>query len=262
MSPAADPDAFISFAVQSGSNGNCIYVAAGGTSLLIDAGVSGVCAQRRLAARGVDIRRIDALLLSHDHSDHSGGAGVFHRKYGLPLYATRPTARAIADRLGTVADLRHFAAGESFEIGALTVHTQPTPHDGVDGVCFVLEHAGRRLGVLTDLGFVFPELEELLPQLDGVYLESNYDPDMLQDGPYPWWLKQRIRGDGGHLANAEAAALLDECTDSRLRWAVLAHLSESNNTPELALDCARARVRRPLAISVASRYDASDTMRL
>ncbi len=124
-------------------------------------------------------------------------------------------------------------------------------------MCFVIEHGGKRLGVLTDLGFVFPELEELIGQLDAVYLESNYDPDMLANGPYPIYLQRRIAGDGGHLANAEAARLLRDFSHNRLRWAALAHLSEHNNTPELALQTAREIVQRGLPIHVAGRYEVS-----
>ena len=250
--------AMLTFSCQSGSNGNCIFVQAGRTRLLIDAGISGKQAAARMAVHGQDIRRVDALLLSHDHSDHSRCAGVFQRKFGLPLYGTGRTLAACAYALGKVHDVRPFAAGDSFAIGEAVVHTLSTPHDGADGVCFVIEHDGRRLGVLTDLGFVFPELEALLPTLDAAYLESNYDPDMLARGPYPPFLQARIRGDGGHLANAEAATLLEHFTDGRLAWAALAHLSEQNNTPELALATARATVRPALPLHVARRTGVSE----
>lgn len=249
----------ITFSCQSGSNGNCIFVQAGRTRLLFDAGISGLQAQRRLARHGQDIARADALLLSHDHSDHARGAGVFQRKFGLPIHATAATLRACKAMIAPVEDVRSFKAGQTLEIGEAIVHTIPTPHDGADGVCFVVEHDRRRLGVLTDLGFVFPELEELLPTLDAVYLESNYDPRMLANGPYPPHLQARIRGDSGHLANAQAAELLRDFSDGRLQWAALAHLSQTNNTPELALKTARRVLgRRALDLHVASRYDATD----
>lgn len=255
----------LTFSCQSGSNGNCIFVQGGRTRVLLDAGISGRQMQQRLALRGQDARGLDALVLSHDHSDHVRSAGIFQRKFGVPIYATAPTARACRGLLGSVDDVRPFTAGQTLEIGELRIHTLPTPHDGVDGVCFVVEHDGRRLGVLTDLGFVFPELEELLPTLDAVYLESNYDPEMLRTGPYPYHLQRRITGDGGHLANAEAACLLRDCTDGRLRWAALAHLSETNNTPDLALQTARDLLRAHRirdALVVASRYEASPTLEL
>ena len=245
------------FSCQSGSNGNCIFVQAGRTRLLIDAGISGLAAERRMAARGQEIRRVDALLLSHDHNDHARSAGIFHRKFHLPIYATPGTYRACKSVIGEVDEVRQFAPGETLSIGEATVHTIPTPHDGVDGVCFVVEHANSRLGVLTDLGFVFPELEELLPTLDAVYLESNYDPDLLANGPYPWHLKARITGDGGHLSNDEAATLLRDFTDGRLQWAALAHLSEQNNRPDVAYRTARRICGQKMPISVASRTEVS-----
>lgn len=250
------------FSCQSGSNGNCIFIQAGRTRLLIDAGISGRAAQQRLAQHGQDIRQVDALLISHDHIDHVRSAGAFCRRYGIPIYATEKTFAACRRYLGPVAEPHVFRAGASFDIGEARIHTFPTPHDGVDGACFVIEHAGRRLGVLTDLGFVFPELEELMGGLDGVYLESNYDPDMLRNGPYPIFLQRRIRGDGGHLANAEAATLLRDFSNGRLQWAALAHLSEHNNTPELALQTARGILGRPLPLHVASRYEASALLEL
>jgi phosphoribosyl 1,2-cyclic phosphodiesterase len=172
--------------------------------------------------------------------------------------------------LGDLHDVRHFRPGDSFEIGQAVIHTLPTPHDGADGVCFIIEHRGKRLGILTDLGFVFPELEEALPGLDGAYLESNYDPQMLRDGPYPPALQARIRGDGGHLSNNEAACLLRDFSDGRLQWAALAHISQHNNTPELALTTAgrtlsarsdaqhHTSTRRPLGLYVANRYGPSE----
>lgn len=250
------------FSCQSGSNGNCIFVQAGRTRLLIDAGISGKRAEQRMASHGENIRNVDALLLSHDHGDHTRSAGIFQRKFGLPIYATAGTLAACRTQLEPVDDVRTFDSGGVIEIGEAAIHTIATPHDGVDGVCFIIEHRGKRLGILTDLGFVFPELEELLGELDAVYLESNYDPHMLAHGPYPMMLQDRIRGGGGHLANAEAACLLRDFTDGRLRWAALAHLSEQNNTPQIALQTARQIVPRDMTVHVASRSRVSEMFTL
>jgi phosphoribosyl 1,2-cyclic phosphodiesterase len=250
------------FSCQSGSNGNCIFVQAGRTRILVDAGISGKQARLRMAEAGQDIGRVDALLISHDHHDHVTSAGVYQRAFSLPIWATAGTMQACAGRLGDLHDVRTFRPGDSFQIGEAVVHTFPTPHDGVDGVCFVIEHQGKRLGILTDLGFVFPELEEILPGLDGAFLESNYDPRMLRDGPYPAALQARIRGDGGHLSNEEAACLLRDFSDGRLKWAALAHLSQHNNTPELALAAARHAVRRGLTLHVASRFGPSEVFQV
>ena len=251
------------FSCQSGSNGNCIFVQAGGTRLLVDAGISGQQAALRLETRGEPIRAVDALLVTHEHGDHARCAGIYQRKYGLPIYATHRTAHACRRVWQRVHDVRTFTAGETLQVGGVQVETIPTAHDAVDGVCYVVQHGQLRLGVLTDLGCTFSGLAELLATLDGVFLESNYDPGMLASGPYPYYLKRRISGDRGHLANGEAGALLrDHASEERLRWAVLSHLSEVNNTPELALQTAQQLVDRPLPIHVASRYEVSPVYEL
>jgi len=244
--------------LQSGSNGNCIYVEAGDVRLLFDAGISGLQAERRLADRGRDIRGCHALIISHNHSDHCRSAGVFHRKFGLPVYMTGPAYRSVRKYLGAVREVRQYAAGESLRFGGVTVHTLRTPHDGLETACFIIEHEGRRLGVLTDLGYPFPALADALSQLDAAFLESNYDRAMLWDGPYPEHLKHRIAGAGGHLSNEEAATLVRNHANGRLKWLAIAHLSEENNRPELALAAHRARVGRLLPLHHASRYEAGE----
>lgn len=246
-------------ALQSGSNGNCVFVETSGVRLLIDAGISGSQVQERLAAVGVDPAQLDALLISHDHSDHVRGMGVYHRKFGTPVYVTERTLLAARRRvpLGRVEDVRCFHAGESFRLGAVTVETVPTPHDSADGVGFVLDDGRHRLGVLTDLGHVFAGLDEVLRSLDAVLLESNYDPQMLEAGPYPPPLKARIRGPHGHLSNGESAALLRQAFRRRLRWACLGHLSEQNNDPAVALATHRAVLGGRRALALASRHRAS-----
>jgi phosphoribosyl 1,2-cyclic phosphodiesterase len=240
--------------LQSGSNGNCIYVEAGDARLLFDAGITGKQAACRLASFDRDIRRCQALIISHDHADHIRSAGVFHRKFGVPVYATEAAWANVAERLGAVSDLSFFSPGDVLSFGDVSVQTVPTPHDGTDGVAFVVRHDGRQLGILTDLGHPFRRLSQLLAELDATYLESNYDPEMLETGPYPPELKARIRGPRGHLSNVEAARLVAEHAGRRLRWLALAHLSEFNNRPELALATHREIVRPSLPVHVASRY--------
>lgn len=249
--------------LQSGSNGNCIYVETGGMRLLFDAGISGLQAHRRLEAHGVDIRRIDGVFISHDHSDHTRCAGVYHRKFGLPIYATQLTFQAASryQNLGKFREVNYFQAGMPLDMGKLVIETIPTPHDAADGVGFVINSGGKRLGILTDLGHVFEGLADLIATLDAVLIESNYDPHMLATGPYPQQLKKRISGPGGHLSNAQAADLLAGC-GGHLQWACLGHLSEENNTPDLAIATHRQIVPPELQLHVASRYGASDMMRL
>ncbi|OGW40819.1 MAG: hypothetical protein A2010_13300 [Nitrospirae bacterium GWD2_57_9] len=251
----------IAISLQSGSNGNCIYVETHGVRLLFDAGISGVSAAERLAVHGRDIRKVDAVIISHDHGDHIRHAGVFQRKYGLPIYVTPATLSAAASRctLGKLKDIRHFRSCDKLVFGDVVVHAVPTPHDGADGSAFIVEAQGKRLGILTDLGHVFKDLVSLVSSLDAVFLESNYDPAMLAAGPYPAYLKQRIKGPRGHLSNLEAAELLGRATEARrLKWACLSHLSEQNNHPDVALNTHRTVLSDSLTLYTADRYKVSD----
>lgn len=251
----------IAFSLQSGSSGNCIYVETNGVRLLFDAGLTGVQTQERLAATGRDIRSVDAVIISHDHYDHISHAGVLQRKYGLPVYATPATFAAANARrpLGKMQDVRHFRSCDKLRFGDVVVHAVPTPHDGADGAVFIVEAAGRRLGIMTDLGHVFKDLIHLVSSLDAVFLESNYDPDMLARGPYPAYLKQRIRGPHGHISNSESAEILRRAAAGRrMQWACLAHLSEQNNHPDVALKTHRELVQDGMTIHVADRYRATE----
>ncbi|MFH1434108.1 MAG: MBL fold metallo-hydrolase [Pseudomonadota bacterium] len=245
----------LAVSLQSGSSGNCIYVEAAGVRLLFDAGLSGRQAELRLERHGRDIRDVDALIISHDHGDHIGFAGIYQRKYGLPVYATNGTMKAARRKLGLgrMHDVRHFVRGDVLDFGSVAVETVPTEHDAADGVGFVVVSEGKRLGILTDLGHVFGRLERVMASLDAVFIESNYDPDRLATGRYPEYVKQRIRGPKGHLSNIEAAELV-AAHGKRLTWACLAHLSEENNDPDLALETARGIVGKKLTLHVATRY--------
>jgi phosphoribosyl 1,2-cyclic phosphodiesterase len=244
----------IAISLQSGSNGNCLYVESNGKSLLFDAGIRAIEAERRLALYGRDIRNIDGLIISHDHADHVRHAGVYQRRFGIPLFITPRTLQKAeaSHRLGRLQDVHHFFSGGSFSFDNLTVETLPSPHDGADGSLFVVSSETKRLGIFTDLGHVFEQLYAVTASLDAVFLESNYDHSMLARGPYPSFLKQRIRGPEGHLSNRESAELLRECKN--LKWACLAHLSKNNNTPECALRTHRDILGDSMALFTASRY--------
>ncbi len=247
----------IAISLQSGSNGNCIYVETNGVRLLFDAGISGIRAASRLEAYGRDIRKVDALIISHDHADHISHAGVYQRKYGLPMYITpRTLVKAESEnKLGKLTNINNFHAGEKLQFGKVSVQTIPTPHDGIDGAAFVISSGGKKLGILTDLGHVFRELYTVISSLDAVFIESNYDPLMLSRGPYPDFLKKRIQGPKGHLSNVESAELLQAGT--KLKWACLAHLSEKNNNPHVALKTHFEIVGRSFSFYAASRYMSS-----
>ena len=251
----------VTFSLQSGSNGNSIYVEAGGVRLLFDAGIAGKRAEGRMRVRGCDPCDVTALIISHDHHDHVRCAGIYQRKFKLPIYMTKRTHQAVNCDLGPLSDVRYFKAGQRLSLDGVTVHTIPTPHDAADGVAFVVEYENRRLGILTDLGHPFRKLRSTLPTLDAVYLESNYDPEMLETGPYPAPLQERIRGGQGHLSNEQAADLL-RAAGTRLQWVALAHLSEQNNDPDLAMRTLRRRLSRRFPLRLASRYDVSELMKV
>ncbi len=238
--------------LQSGSSGNCVFVRSNGTRILFDAGISACKAQSRLASYGHDVSDCHALVLSHEHSDHVSGVGALHRKFGLPVYANESTWRATCQRpsTGNIGDPNYFVSGQPFQIGSLRIEPIRTPHDAVDGVCFVVEdlQSGQRLGILTDLGHVFRGLRKVIASLDAVLIESNYDDQMLHGGPYPQHLKNRIAGKHGHISNEEAAKLLKECDAGQLQWVCLGHLSAHNNSPEVAL----ATHRQNMAIGLPS----------
>ncbi len=243
--------------LQSGSNGNCLYIEAGDVKLLVDAGISGICAQRRLASHGRDIHDVDAVIISHDHADHAKNIGVYQRKFNLPVCVTKATlAAAGRHKLGELREVRFFRSGRAIRVGGATIETIRTPHDAADSVALVIDDGDSRLGILTDLGHIFDGLADVIATLDAVLIESNYDPRKLAGGPYPQRVKARITSDAGHLANAESAGLL-AATGGRLRWACLGHLSEANNTPELAMAASEGAVGGTFPLYLAGRYEAS-----
>ena len=254
----------ILISLQSGSNGNCLYVETKSAGVLIDAGISARQAAARLATTGRDIKTVDALFISHDHSDHTRAMGTYHRKFDVPVYVTEKTLAAIhrRSRQGTLRNVHTFVSGTTFQLGELKIEPIPTPHDGVDGVAFVLDDGVSRLGIFTDLGHVFPGLFEVLATLDAVVIESNYDPQMLEEGPYPAELKKRILGPGGHLSNKEAAEVLARLDLQHLQWVCLAHLSEKNNHPEIALRTHRELLGEQITLYVANRHRESACMEI
>jgi len=226
------------FALQTGSCGNCYYYESGDVKLLFDAGISLKCAVKRMAEYGATSDGISGLFISHDHSDHISCAGVFHRGLKTPVHCAQKTFSAMERRMGKIRReiICHFVPGETVEVGHVKVTTLPTPHDAVDPCAFVVDDGQCTVGILTDLGHGFPGLRKILCDLDVVFMESNYDEATLADNMfYPEPLKRRIRGNHGHLENEESANLLRDFADDRLQVVLLCHLSAENNTPELAL---------------------------
>src|SRR5712691_9741608 len=220
--------------LSSGSSGNCLWVEAGGTRALIDAGLPLRETAHRCARAGISLRDVTDVFLTHEHADHAHGAGVLGRKLGVRIHATRGTLRALRD-----------PPPEELPVAV--------PHDAHEPVAYVLEDATVRAAIVTDLGCAPRALVRALQNLDALILEMNHDLRMLLDGPYPWTLKQRVRSDRGHLSNAQGAQLLAQVLHPGLRHLVLAHLSEHNNTA--------ARARRE-AEKVLSKYGSSASLAL
>jgi len=249
--------------LQSGSNGNCLYVESGDVRLLFDAGLTGAQTKWRLNSLGVDIMEVQAVIISHAHNDHVRYAGVLQRQYNLPIWMTRGSLARVQETrvLGQISEPHLFNGGEILAFGTVKVETFPTTHDVPEGVCFVVDNGAVRLGIMTDLGSRFLGLKEIIATLDGIYLESNYDPEMLENGIYVDDLKRRIRSDQGHLSNTDAAELLLQ-SGERLRWACLGHLSAKNNKPEVALETHRKILGETLPLHIAPRYEVSEILEL
>lgn len=224
----------------SGSKGNCTLVKSGKTSLLIDAGFSGVEIKRRLDSIGLDLGSITAILVTHEHNDHISGVGVVSRRGRLPVYANPATHRAAEKRTGKPFARLDFGTGEQFSLGDLLVRPFAVSHDTADPVGYVISDGKHSAGYCTDTGKVTTLIEHHLKNCDILVLESNHDPKMLREGPYPIHLQQRVRSNRGHLANEDAGRFLKKIAGGRLRHVVLAHLSEINNLPELAMQSARS----------------------
>lgn len=222
--------------LASGSKGNAIYISNGTTTLLVDAGLSGIEIERRLRAHNLDPRDIDALLVSHEHADHVRGVGILSRRFGLPVYLSGITGREASPTIGQIKDIRPFTCGRPFQINTLDVHPFSTAHDAEDPAGFTITCNGCKIGIATDLGIATAMVKQNLKACDLLILEANHDPDMLMNGPYPWPLKQRIKSRTGHLSNRASRELLAELKHDRLQHVILAHLSETNNTPAKALE--------------------------
>jgi phosphoribosyl 1,2-cyclic phosphodiesterase len=229
--------------LASGSTGNSFLIEANGASVLVDAGLSCKQIAQRMERVGVDPGSLRAILVSHGHSDHVKGVGVLSRKYKLPVFMNRGTWNAVEGSVGQVHRIEFFQTGKSFEFFGFRIHPFSVPHDCADPVGFRICRGKARLGIATDLGTATGLVANLLTDLHAVVLESNHDPQMLRDGPYPWELKQRVRGRLGHLSNAESSQLLERIVTDELKAVILAHMSRTNNRAELALECARKSLR-------------------
>jgi phosphoribosyl 1,2-cyclic phosphodiesterase len=233
--PAPVGDAVRLCVLASGSRGNAVHISDGVTTLLFDAGLSGVELERRMNSRGIDPSAIDAIVVSHEHSDHIQGVGVLARRFGARVCVSRPTHAAAEKALGKIDRFIHFDCGTPFQLGDFSIHPFSTSHDAADPAGFTVSRNGCKIGIATDLGVVTELVKNHLAHCSALVLEANHDPIMLEEGPYPWPLKQRIASRHGHLSNEASHRLLKSLIHPALQHVILAHLSEQNNSPEAAL---------------------------
>ena len=259
--------------IASGSSGNCLFAGNDDTHILIDAGISKKRIEEGLASFGVEGRHIDAILVTHEHTDHIQGIGVWSRKYHIPIYGTRGTLSEIA-RSSTVGNVdeklfRPIRPGERFQIGSMTVNPFTMPHDAKDPCCYRVSDRQHSVGMATDLGYFDQRIVEALTGCDLLYIEANHDLRMLEVGPYPYHLKQRIAGNYGHLSNESSGHLIGNLLNEKLQAIVLGHLSKENNYPELAYETVKAELlmnyriaEKDLNLSVAPRSCAMELVKL
>jgi phosphoribosyl 1,2-cyclic phosphodiesterase len=219
--------------LASSSAGNSTFVATGRTRILVDAGLNRKTTFERLAAIGERPQDLDAIVVSHEHSDHVCGLVLLAKSHQIPVYMTKLTAPAIPWN-DYQPKLNPFQAGAALTIGDIEVQSFTIPHDAGDPVGFCLSADGVKVGVLTDLGYVPDSVRFHLRGTQFLLLESNHDLEMLKVGPYPWSVKQRVMGRRGHLSNDLASEFIRDGLDSTTQTLVLGHLSEHNNHPEIA----------------------------
>ena len=218
----------------SGSRGNALVLEVGNTRLLLDCGFSVSESAARLGRLGLEPDHLDAILVTHEHDDHIGGVARLARKYDIPVYLTYGTLTALDGERGAITEITIIDSHAPFSVGDIEVQPYPVPHVAREPAQFVFGDGARRVGVLTDAGSSTPHIEAMLSGLDALVLECNHDLDLLMSGDYPPSLKQRIASRFGHLDNQTAAQLLASLDCSRLQHLIAAHLSQQNNTPDLA----------------------------
>lgn len=243
--------------LASGSRGNAVWVEEGDLAILIDCGLSFKELRRRADLAGLNLKKLGCLLISHEHRDHISGLGPTARALKVPVLANQATQERAAPLAGAKIDWQAFTTGDVLHFGSLNVRTFAVSHDTPDPVGFVVESPAGRLGLTTDLGEPTNLVRQRLKGLTALILEFNHDYRLLMEGPYPWPLKQRVRSRTGHLANDVAAGLAAELYHRDLKHLVLAHLSETNNHPELALKAAREALDEALEPEAATQWEPS-----
>ena len=221
--------------LNSGSNGNCYYLANEEDAILVDVGLNCRETEKRMARLGLSMNKVRAIFISHEHSDHISGLPVIARKYQLPVYITPGTR--LGGRLSLEDELvRSFNSHECINIGELVVTAFPKLHDASEPHSFIVSCREVTVGVFTDIGFPCENLIRYFKKCNAAFLEANYDDEMLDGGRYPYFLKKRIRGGLGHLSNRQALELFTSCRTSNMSHLILSHLSRDNNSPDLVFE--------------------------
>lgn len=242
--------------LNSGSNANCYYIGNDHEAILVDTGLSCRETERRMQQRGLEMGKLKAIFISHEHGDHITGMSGLSKKYHLPVYITNGTF--LNSRMPLEEDLIcTFKHGVAVSIGGLSVTPFKKSHDAADPHSFMISHNGVHAGVITDIGYACKRVIRYFSQCHAAFLEANYCPDMLRNGSYPYHLQKRISGDEGHLSNQQALELFQHYRNPALELLILSHLSKNNNTPDTV-----ANLFAPHAagvnIVVASRYEAGE----
>lgn len=222
--------------LYSGSSGNSLLVQTANTKLLIDVGESAKKVSSALSSLEIDPSQIDAILVTHEHSDHIKGLGTFSKKYNIPVYANSKTWDAMPEQSEKIdnKNTKKFTIEENFEIGDLVIHPFRIPHDAANPCGFNISYQSKKISIATDIGHMTSNIAHKLEDSLFILLEANYDPEILKCSSYPYLLKQRIAGPNGHLPNSEAGKTISFLMNSGLNQVMLGHLSKENNFPELA----------------------------
>jgi len=241
--------------LNSGSNGNCYYVGNSNEAVLVDVGISCRETEKRMKQVGLSMQTVKAIFVSHEHGDHIKGVSTLANKYKLPVYITELTAKHGPILIGHLS--KTFTANEPIAIGDLLVTPFAKKHDASDPHSFIISHNGVTVGVFTDIGIACEQVVHYFKQCHAVFLESNYDEELLENGRYPIHLKNRIRGGEGHISNRQALELFNRHRPPFMTHLLLSHLSKENNSPELAANIFAPHANGTQVI-VASRYQPTD----
>jgi len=228
--------------LASSSKGNAAVVSSGSTHLLIDTGISALRIRRGLEESGLSIKQIDGIFYTHEHSDHLCGLGVLAKKDVLSIYCSRYLSRDLR-AIAPTAKLTYIEPGCAFQVGDITITPIEVSHDAADPLGYLFQHGDCKLGYITDTGRITRSMRSLLCGVQALYLESNYDPQMLQNSGRPYDIIERIAGDWGHLSNQQAAEVVAMVAHAELRHIILGHISPECNTPEIALQSMQAAVQ-------------------